>query len=142
MDTFTDIFFGIVTQVEEVPVDEEEEYKKYALRLYERLHRIEEVSTRTIAEEAIEANSESSYITIVSLSDDSLTDVNIDKEDIKAYHPIEVDGKRFEVTEPTPRALKTRQKVLKHHEDKTSQNLDMLRQVEQDKDYLSIKDKE
>jgi hypothetical protein len=119
-------------------VDEDEEYKKYTLRLYARLHRIEEVSIRTIAEEAIEANSESSSITIVSLSDDSLSDVNIDKDDIKTYHSIEVGSKRFEVPEQTPKALKIWQKVLKQHEDKTAKNLELLRQVEPDKDYLGV----
>jgi hypothetical protein len=89
MDAFADIFSSVVPHVEEIHINEDEEYKRYTLRLYERLHRIEEVSTRATAEEAIEANSESSSITLISLSDDSLSEVVIDKEDIKIYHPIE-----------------------------------------------------
>jgi hypothetical protein len=55
-----------------------------------------------------------------------------------AKYPIEVSGKCFEVPEPAPRALKTWQKVLKHHENRMSQNLEMLCQVDKEKDYLSV----
>jgi hypothetical protein len=108
------------------------------LGLYERLHRIQEVTNKTIAKEAIESNSKSSSVTIISLSDDSLSDIVIDKDDVKTYHQIDVNGKVFEVPEPTPRTHKTWQKVLKHHENRLIQNLEALCQVEKTNDYKEV----
>ena len=67
-----------------------------------------------------------------------MVDIVVDKDDVKCYHELEVNGKIYEVPEPTPRTHKTWQKVLKHQESRVSQNIETLCQVEKTDDYKNV----
>lgn len=122
--------FGMgIPQPEEVSVDEEEEAKTYALKLYERIRRIE----KNVEEEVVASHSDSSISTSLTFSDDSFAGATPDMLDVKEFLKIEVNGK-VTIVPSFKEVRKTKEwiKILDHHESRARDILSQLTTVDPD----------
>jgi hypothetical protein len=120
MDKLSDLdVFGLdVTSVEEIPIDEQEA-KQYMVKIYERIKRLENPSTKTVEEELITTSASENSSTSIVFSDDSFILVDDIPEffDVKDFIEIAYDGK-IHIAPYFQAPTKTKQwlRVVDHHE--------------------------
>lgn len=90
MDDFDDIFGVGIPPVEEIPIDEEEESKRYMLSMYERLNRLRE--KHSLEEEVISSSSTSGKSTSIIFSDDSAEELEPDVLQIETFLTVNEKG--------------------------------------------------
>jgi hypothetical protein len=120
--------FGVdIPAIEEICIDEEEEAKQYALRLYERIRRID----KDVTEEAISSSSSSGASVSLTLSDDSFEGVQPETIDVREFIEFSVDGKlRVVPVFRGTQKMKEWVTVLNHHEQKLKKILKNLTEID------------
>lgn len=155
IDDFEDIFGVGIPPIEEIPIDEEQEAKRYMISMYERLNRLRE--KHELEEESISSSGTSGQSTSVVFSDDSAEEKEPDALQIERFLTVDSNGTYIPVPLLKKDGLKRWNDVVEHHErrikdvivklDKLNNHRDLVQQIrsaaslEQYQSSIKIKDK-
>lgn len=115
MNYITEDYFGVEGQfIEEIPIDKEEEAKKYALSLYERIRRLENGPDD---DEIIRSNSNSTTSTSITFSEDSYDGELPNPTEAMKFEIVQIFNQEISVPVFGSKAARNRwTEVLEHHD--------------------------
>jgi hypothetical protein len=124
-----DAIFGVgIPEPTEIPTNEEQKVKRYALSIYERMQRLRNFAPD---EEITDSNQNANQSSSIVFSDDSLDITEPEAIDVKEFIMTTVDGTvRLAPTFKTTRKHAEWAAVLDHHESRLNELIHYIRQVE------------
>lgn len=117
--------------IQEVAIDEDEEARRYMIKMYERIHRLEKPTAKILSEEAIESSGESNVSTSLTFSDDSF-DEDI-PEALQVQNFVEVDANGDQYIAPifkTAADIQKWMRIVEHHEARFKTIMEKLQKVQ------------
>lgn len=117
--------------IEEIPIDDEAESRRYMIKMYERIRRLEKPTAKILSEEAIESNGESSTSTCLTFSDDSFDEEIPDALQVKDFVQVDAQGNHLIVPIfKTAEDIQKWMRVVEHHESRLMKIIAKLKKVQ------------